>query len=387
MTAREDRVGIRMGWNRYRYWRKANRTPVQSDEKFIIRPMIRRYISRERLYTIVYGISGTACFWYLDLPLPFLFGPMAASLVVALMGGKPASFGRISIFARTILGVAVGASITPEVMGNLPAIAKSVALVPIYLGLVGGLGYAYFRHFHQFDPPTAYFSAMPGGLQDMIIFGEEAGGNPRTLSLIHATRVLVIVTIAPILLTEAYGAVLGHPIGSPVLELPWHELVLMLVAALSGWKVAERLGLFGASILGPLIAAAFLSLGGFLHSRPPAEAILFCQFFIGAGIGVHYVGVTLRELRQVVSAATLYVLLLSVVAAIFAGVATNFGVAEPVETFLAFVPAGQAEIAILAIVVGADLGFVVTHHLVRITLVILGAPLVAGRIRGARPRD
>ncbi|MDE0282353.1 MAG: AbrB family transcriptional regulator [Gammaproteobacteria bacterium] len=349
--------------------------------------MIQRYFPRERLYTIVYGIFGTACFWYFDLPLPFLFGPMAASLVVALMGGKPAGFGRISIFARTILGVAVGASITPEVIESLPDIAKSVALVPVYLGLVGVLGYAYFRRIHKFDPPTAYFSAMPGGLQDMIIFGEEAGGNPRTLSLIHATRVLVIVTIAPVLLTGAYGAVLSHPIGSPALDLPWHELVLMLVAALFGWKIAERLGLFGASILGPLIAAALLSLGGLIHSRPPAEAILFCQFFIGAGIGVHYVGVTLRELRQVVSAATLYVLLLAIVAAIFARIATSYGFAEPVEAFLAFVPAGQAEIAILAIVVGADLGFVVTHHLVRITLVILGAPLIANRVRVSKPRD
>ena len=348
--------------------------------------MIRRFFSLERLYTILYSIIGTACFWYLDLPLPFLFGPMAASLLVALMGGKPANFGRISIFARTLLGVAVGASITPEVIRDLPAIAKSVALIPFYLGIIGVLGYTYFRHVFKYDPATAYFSAMPGGLQDMIIFGVEAGANLRTLSLVHATRVLVIVTIAPVLLTGVYDVALSHPIGSPALELPWHELVLMLIAALAGWKIAERLGLFGASILGPMIAAALMSLGGLLHSRPPAEAILFCQFFIGMGIGVHYVGVTLRELRQVVSAATLYVVLLAAVAAIFAWIASSYGFAEPVETFLAFVPAGQAEIAILAIVAGADLGFVVTHHLVRITLIILGAPLVANRIRVSRPR-
>ncbi len=33
---------------------------------------------------------------------------------------------------------------------------------------------------------------------------------------------------------------------------------------------------------------------------------------------------------------------------------------------------------VLAIVTGADLGFVITHHLTRIVLVIVGAPLVAG---------
>ncbi len=349
--------------------------------------MKRPLLTRDHFYTVVFGIFGTACFWHLDLPLPFLFGPMAATLVFALFGGKPRRFGNISTFARTILGVAVGTSITPEVVERVPAMIKSVSLIPIYLAVIGFMGYAYFRRIHKFDPMTAYFAAMPGGLQDMILFGEQAGGNPRKLSLIHATRVLVIVTIVPIVLTVAYKVELSEPIGSPVTDLPWHEMALMLVAALAGWKIAERLGLFGASILGPMIAAAVLSLTDLIHSRPPSEALLFSQFAIGAGIGVHYAGITLRELRQVVSAAVAYVLLLAIVAAIFAAIATFFELAAPVEALLAFVPAGQAEIAILTIVAGADLGFVITHHLVRITLVILGAPLVARRIKRSKLQD
>ncbi len=348
---------------------------------------ISRFITTRRLLTAVCGIVGTACFWQLGLPLPFLFGPLAASLLVALCGGRPANFGVLSVFARTIVGVAVGASITPQLILDLPEIAKSVALIPLYLCVIGVIGYVYFRKVIKLDPATAYFAAMPGGLIDMIIFGQEAGGNARVLSLIHATRVLVIVSIAPFLLVWLYGAQLTHPIGSPAMELPWDELVLMLIAALGGWKIAERVRLFGASILGPLIAAAAMSLSGLLQSRPPAEAILFCQFLIGTGIGVYYIGVTLRELRNVVSAATAYVLLLALVAAIFSGIASVSGIADPMEAFLAFVPAGQAEIAILTIVAGADLGFVVAHHLTRIILIILGAPLVARRVKLSKPPD
>ena len=40
---------------------------------------------------------------------------------------------------------------------------------------------------------------------------------------------------------------------------------------------------------------------------------------------------------------------------------------------------------VLAIVAGADLGFVITHHLTRIILVITGAP-VAARLLGMRQR-
>ncbi|GIR84006.1 MAG: hypothetical protein CM15mP85_06300 [Rhodobacterales bacterium] len=51
-------------------------------------------------------------------------------------------------------------------------------------------------------------------------------------------------------------------------------------------------------------------------------------------------------------------------------------IAEPVEAILSFAPGGQGELVVLAIIVGADLTFVVAHHLLRIFFVILGAPIV-----------
>ena len=334
--------------------------------------------TRSRSLTLILAGAGTLAFWALDLPLPFLFGPMAACLIAALSNLPIKGFGQVSVAARTILGVAVGASITPDLFHQLPQMAMSVALVPVFIALIGIIGVPFFRHVWGFDGPTAYYAAMPGGLQDMVIFGTEAGGDPRALSLIHATRVLIIVTLAPAFLTLVYGARLTNPIGAPVTELPVGEMALMAAAALIGWKGGERIGLFGASILGPMIVTAALSLSGLIHSRPPAEAILAAQFFIGCGIGVHFLGVTWRELTRVVLAGIAYVLVLAVLAAGFTGLVTWAGLGNPVEAFLAFAPGGQAEMTVLAIVTGADLGFVITHHLTRIVLVIVGAPLVAG---------
>lgn len=346
-------------------------------------------ILRGRLLTALSALFGLAAFYFAGLPLPFLFGPMAGCLIVALAGGKLKGFGQVSVGARTILGVAVGATITPAVLGQLPQMAGSVALIPIYIAVIGLVGVPFFRRVCGFDPVTAYYAAMPGGLQDMIIFGQEAGGNPRILSLVHATRVLIIVTVAPILLTSLYGAGLTNPIGQPTAELPVSELLLMAAAALIGWKGGERIGLFGASILGPMIVAAALSLAGFLHTRPPAEAILAAQFFIGTGVGVHYVGVTLAELRKIIAAGVAFVLILAVLAAFFAQLANLLGLAPAIEAFLAFAPGGQAEMTVLAIVAGADLGFVIAHHLVRIVLVITGAPIMARLVtpKGDKPRD
>ena len=318
---------------------------------------------------MAFAISG--------LPLPFLFGPMLACLIAALMGAPLRGTGQVAKAARTILGVAVGASVTPDLVSVLPQMAMSVALIPIYILCIGLIGVPFFRRICGFDPVTSYYAAMPGGLQDMVIFGTEAGGDPRALSLIHATRVLIIVTVAPILLTQAFNTPLTQPIGAPIADVPIQEIGLMILAAFVGWKGGERVGLFGASILGPMIVTAALSLAGLIHVRPPREAILAAQYFIGIGIGVGYVGVTLVELRKDVLSGVAYVVLLAIVAIAFTEIVVLSGLAQPVEGFLAFAPGGQAEMTVLAIVAGADLGFVIVHHLTRIVIVITAAPMVA----------
>ena len=51
------------------------------------------------------------------------------------------------------------------------------------------------------------------------------------------------------------------------------------------------------------------------------------------------------------------------------------GITDPLNAFLAFAPGGQSEMAIIAIIAGADLAFVIMHHLMRVILVITLAPI------------
>lgn len=336
--------------------------------------------TRNRVMTLAIAGGGAVLFWLINFPLPFLFGPMFACLFAALAGARLMGLGQISKAARTILGIAVGASITPDVVHQVPQMLGSVAFVPVYIGLIGLVGVPYFRKVCGFDLPTSYFAAMPGGLQDMVMFGQEAGADVRALSLIHATRVLIIVTLVPVLMINVFDRPLIQPIGAPASDLPLRELALMAVAALVGWKGGERLGLFGAAILGPMIVAAAMSMTGLIEHRPPREAILTAQYFIGMAIGVGYVGVTLHELRKDVLAGFVFVLIMGALAFVVTEIVVTLGLASPLEGFLAFAPGGQAEMTVLAIVAGADLGFVVVHHLLRITLVILGAPIFAATL-------
>jgi len=90
--------------------------------------------------TLVYAAAGVAAFKALGLPIPWLLGPMFAGLIAALVRAPLAAPPRVGDAMRTVLGVAVGASITPELLGRLPEMAYSVALVPVMVLVVGLVG-------------------------------------------------------------------------------------------------------------------------------------------------------------------------------------------------------------------------------------------------------
>jgi membrane AbrB-like protein len=205
---------------------------------------MRAMIDRARIQTAPIAASGVAVFALLGLPLPFLLRPLAACLLAALAGIRLRGMGWLGRAMRTILGLAVGSAITPELAQRLPEMAYSIALVPLFVFVIGAIGYPFFRRLHGFDPPTAYYAAMPGGLQDMLVFGEAAGANVRTLSLIHATRVLTIVSVASILLTGVWGLPLTAAPGEPAANLPPLQALLVITAPI-GWWAALRVRLFG----------------------------------------------------------------------------------------------------------------------------------------------
>jgi membrane AbrB-like protein len=329
-----------------------------------------------RALTFAIAVAGSLVFLVLGLPLPFLLGPMFACLLAALMGAKLKGAGQFGFFMRTFLGVAVGASITPELIHHVPDIALSLMFVPLFIASIAAVGFPLLRYVFKFDPVTAWYAAMPGGLQDMLIFGEEAGGDPRALSLIHATRVVVLVSIAPVLIAVVYGFDLSGPPGVPITSLPVTQVAIMALAGLVGWKLAERLGLFGASILGPMILTAILSLTGVVQSRPPAEIIQAAQFFIGIAVGVKYVGITRIEVRTNIFAGLVYSAVMAFVSLVFFEIIVTLGLASSLDALMAFLPGGQAEMVVIAIIAGADLAYVVTHHVLRIVTVVLLAPIV-----------
>ncbi len=334
------------------------------------------YSTRQRLTTIAFSLAGVIAFLALGLPLPFLLGPMFLCLASAMAGAKLQSLGVVETVFRTILGVAAGASITPDIIIQIPSMAKSLAILPVFVATVAATSYPLMRRVFGFDRVTSYYSAMPGGLQDLMVFGEEAGANLRALALIHATRVLLIVSIMPLIMVAFWNVDLTQSPGAPTRETPPLQILLFVIAGLGGWQIAKRIRIFGASIIGPMVVSAVLSMSGIITQRPPAEMIWAAQFFIGTTVGAKYTGITIGEIRHVVFAGIANGILLGIVSSIFVMAIIAAGFGNSIDALLAYLPGGQGEMVVLALIAGADLTYVVLHHVLRIFLVVTCAPLI-----------
>ena len=128
------------------------------------------------IITLLIGLAGVAVFKLAHLPLPWLLGPMFACLTGALLKVRLAAWAPASHAMRTVLGIAIGATITPALLSQAGSMIVSVLMVPLFILCIAVMGFPLFRKVYGFDPATSYYAAMPGGLQDMLLFGEAAGG-------------------------------------------------------------------------------------------------------------------------------------------------------------------------------------------------------------------
>ncbi len=136
------------------------------------------------------GTVGGALFYALNMPLAWMMGAMVLTTFAALFGVSLHVPGRLRAVMVAILGVLLGSTFPPEALDRVLEWPITLASLALYLMVVTGMLYVYFRRIMGFDPATAYFSATPGGLNEMVIVGRAMGGNDRAIALVHGARTM-----------------------------------------------------------------------------------------------------------------------------------------------------------------------------------------------------
>lgn len=339
--------------------------------------MTRSRLDRRALaLALVVGLAGGALFNHFRLPLAWMIGAMVATTAVAVAGVPVAVPKALRGAMIMVLGIMLGSTFNPALLDHAAAWGTTLGGLGIYIVVATAVGVLYLRRVARLDPVTAWFTASPGGLNEMILIGGAMGGDERTISLTHSLRILLVVMTVPFWfqLVEGYQPAARGPLGPPLSALSAADAGLLL-ACVAGVLPARWLRLPMPVLIGPMLLSAGLHLGGLTASKPPGVVVATAQVVVGAAIGCRFVGASLRQLgRTAVIGLGLTALMLgvTVAAAIFLNHVTGIGLPALI---LAFAPGGLAEMSLVALALGVDAAFVSTHHIVRILLVIALMPL------------
>jgi len=274
-----------------------------------------------------------------------------------------------------IIGVMLGVGFTPQILESVANWLSTVLGLTGFILISGGACVAYFRRVAGFDLPTAYFAGMPGGLVEMVILGEDKGGNARTIALVHSARVLLVVLTLPFLVQIISGTALGArpQLGVSVFETPWRDELWLISTALAGAFLGHVLRLPARLLLGPMLASAAVHVLGWTHFAPAVEIVNVAQLVLGTTIGCRFAGTAPREITRILVLSFGSTAILLTITVAFAAGMSQVSLYGQVPLLLAYSPGGLAEMSLVALSLGIEVAFVAAHHIIRVFIVMIGA--------------
>ncbi|SLN50208.1 AbrB family transcriptional regulator [Roseisalinus antarcticus] len=325
---------------------------------------------------IVIGAVGGAAFWALAMPLPWMLGAMLCTLVAVLFGAPLKGPAAVRPVVIVVIGVMLGSSFTPEVFADVGSWLWSLAFLLVYIAIAGAIVVPFYLRVGRMDATTAFFAAMPGGINDMMVIGEAMGGDGKRIVLAHAARVVITIGVIAVFFRvglglDVSGVVLG---GGTTLRLT--DIGLLFGCGVFGSVVGRLLRFPAPTLLGPMLLSASVHLLGWTAGAPPAWLVVVAQLLLGTIMGCRFLGtppaVVARAL--VLSAgATLMALTLTLGFALALHGLFRQTVAQ---VLLAYAPGGLTEMSLVGLAMGGDVAYITVHHILRITVVIAAAPAI-----------
>ena len=147
--------------------------------------------------TLLTAAAGALMFQLLGLPGGLVSGSMLAVAVAALAGRPvrvPLPLARVCF---VLIGMLLGAVVTPETLHGIASWPLSVALL-IASSTVMFIGTAcYLRWVHGWDALSALLGASPGSMAQVMALSAELHADIRGVAIVHVMRVLLIVVGLP----------------------------------------------------------------------------------------------------------------------------------------------------------------------------------------------
>ncbi|HDZ48640.1 hypothetical protein LCGC14_0037890 [marine sediment metagenome] len=325
---------------------------------------------KRTLITVGLGFLGGWIATLFSLPLAWMLGSLFMVMCLSLVGVQTGVDKRLHRTAIALLGLFIGSRIQADELAGLVFWYPSVLAMLVYMALMLFGGYWIFNRANV-GRMNAMFCSYPGSMNSALVLAERANGDLRWIAISHSLRLVTVVSGAAILASFFVDDV---TLNSAPTSLTLVDSFPLLLAPLCWW-LGRLLRVPLPEFLGPMAAGAIIANLGFETSLP-TWIVLAAFLVLGASVGARFSGTQCSQVISMGRYGITFALFALVVAALMAWLVASLTQLAFVAVLLALIPGGVGEMAVIAMVMDIDPVYVVSHHILRLLLLIFMTPLM-----------
>jgi len=306
----------------------------------------------------------------LQIPLPWLLGPLFAVAVLRLGSVPIASSKTLRFSGQWVIGTSLGLYFTPAILDLVVKhwfVIIVGMLIPLVLSVFGT--WVLWR-VGRTSLKTAWFSAAIGGASEMSHLAERYGGRVDLVASAHSLRILAVVIVIPF--GFQYWKISGGA-SDLVVETVFNgtDLTLLILGtSIAGWLFQKR-DLPNAWVLGPLLISIVLTLSGVVSTSMPTEVVNLGQLLIGWSLGDRYRPAFFKAAPRFLLATLIFTFGSLVIVAILGSLMALYSELPLATIWLGLAPGGLAEMAITAKVLMLGVPMVTALQVTRMVFVVV----------------
>jgi uncharacterized protein len=334
--------------------------------------------------TLLIGSAGALAFLALQLPTPFLSGPMVA-LAISILCGRPAVLhGGLRDLGLMIGGMTMGLGLVPEMLSGFSRFPASLVMLAIVVCGTMAASYWFLKKFGGWDAQTAFFASVPGALSVVMATAADSKADQMRVVVVQSMRLFVLFALAPSILAFDGQSALRLPL--PAQIAPLWLIGLLGAAALVCGIGLRRVHMAAPFLMAGLLVAGTARLGGFVDVAMPDWLGKAGFLLVGVFIGTRFNGITPATLKPLFGLALASVALSFLLTLLAAAVAMHLipGVSFS-QAVIAYAPGALEGMILLGAAMGLEPIFVGLHHFVRFLGIAALLPAVSALfLRGQR---
>jgi uncharacterized protein len=334
--------------------------------------------------TLIIALAGGAAFTLLGFPAGLISGSVLAVATAALLGRPVYVPVVLAWVGYVLIGILLGAVVTPQTVKGFAAWPVSIALVMVGAICMMLTTASYLRIVHGWDRLSALLGASPGSMAQVIALSTALGANLPPIAIVQTMRVLLLTTGIPAglaafgLVAPALPVTRGPPGGSSLSELALLVAVSATTAVIF-WRLRFPAGL----LFGAMVGSGLLHGFDVVRAVPPWWIGSASVLVLGAMVGSRFANQTFRLLASYLGAAFGSFAVSLSVATFFVLIVAYFFPFPFANIAVAFAPGAQDTMMVLALALHLDPVFVAAHHVARFVVtsfaIAFGARWIAQR--------